>query len=197
MLYVHVCMWASALSSLRSLMHTLLLILTTVIYNVVLSQYTRVRWGEIKQPPTPTPQKQQQKTEKQQQKTSFSVDWGSFSSQRRLQHFAMLLKLKDSHTFWGISGLYSTSGYTAVIFSTPLVAVKCEVFTTSSSTREMSASNTADLFPLLPANHVRVPHSTAHTRRFKWKGSIHQNNIKSLSFCQIPAKTNAGVANMQ
>ena len=35
--------------------------------------------------------------------------------------------------FRGIPGFYSTSGYTAGIFSTHLVAVKCEVFTTTST----------------------------------------------------------------
>ena len=39
-------------------------------------------------------------------------------------------------TFRGIPGFYSTSGYTAVILSVHLVAVKCEVFTTT-STREI------------------------------------------------------------
>jgi len=65
----------------------------------------------------------------------------------------------------------------AVIFSTHLVSVKCKVFTTT-TTREIvyyyyyqgntavrSASNPADAFPLLLANHVRE--SIAHVRRFK------------------------------
>ena len=42
----------------------------------------------------------------------------------------------NRQTFRGIPGFYSTSGYTAVIFSAHLVAVKCEVFTTT-STREI------------------------------------------------------------
>ena len=47
----------------------------------------------------------------------------------------MLCKI-NRHTFRGIPGFYSTSGYTAVILSAHLVAVKCEVFTTT-STREV------------------------------------------------------------
>ena len=69
--------------------------------------------------------------------TSFSTDWGSFSSQRRLRYFALLLKVSETkgQTFRGI--VYSTSGlYTGVILSVHLVAVKREVFTTS-STREI------------------------------------------------------------
>ena len=57
-----------------------------------------------------------------------------------MRYFALLLKLKDSWTFRGVPGFYSTRGavdYTAVIFSAHLVAVKCEVFATT-STREVS-----------------------------------------------------------
>ena len=40
----------------------------------------------------------------------------------------------NKHTFRGIPGFYSTSGYTAVIsFSAHLDGVKCEVFTTTST----------------------------------------------------------------
>ena len=52
------------------------------------------------------------------------IQWGSFSSRRRLRYFALLLELKDR------SGVV---GYTVVIFSAHFVAVKCEVFTTSST----------------------------------------------------------------
>ena len=76
-------------------------------------------------------------------------------------------------TFRGIPGFYSTSGYTAVIFSAHLVAVKCEVFTTT-STREIQLcarpATQLTRSPLLPANHVRQ--SITHARIFKWKGSI-------------------------
>ena len=41
----------------------------------------------------------------------------------------------NRQTFRGIPGFYSTSGYTAMVFSTHLVAVKCEGFT-ATSTRE-------------------------------------------------------------
>ena len=75
-------------------------------------------------------------------------------------------------TFRGIPGFYSTSSYAAVIFSAHLVAVKCEVFTTS-STREIQLcarpATQLTRSPLLPANHVRQ--SIAHARIFKWKGS--------------------------
>ena len=43
----------------------------------------------------------------------------------------------NRQTFRGITGFYSTSGYTAVVFYTHLVAVKCEGFT-ATSTREYS-----------------------------------------------------------
>ena len=52
------------------------------------------------------------------------TQWGSFSSQRRLRYFALLLELKDR------SGVV---GYTVVIFSAHFVAAKCEFFTTSST----------------------------------------------------------------
>ena len=69
-------------------------------------------------------------------------------------------------TFGGILGFYSTSGYTAVIFSAHLVAVKCEGFTTS-STREIQLcarpATQLTRFPLLPAN--RIHQSIAHARR--------------------------------
>ena len=52
------------------------------------------------------------------------TQWGSFSSRRRLRYFALLLELKDR------SGVV---GYTVVIFSAHLVAVKWEFFTTSST----------------------------------------------------------------
>ena len=42
----------------------------------------------------------------------------------------------NRQTFRGIPGFYLTNGYTAVIFSAHLVAVNCEVFTTT-STREI------------------------------------------------------------
>ena len=42
----------------------------------------------------------------------------------------------NRQTFHRIPGFYSTSGYTAVIFSAHLVAVRCEIFTTT-STREI------------------------------------------------------------
>ena len=64
---------------------------------------------------------------------------GSFSSQRHgIRYFAFFTETKWQ-TFRGIPGFYSTSGavdYTAVIFCAHLVAVKCEVFTTT-STREI------------------------------------------------------------
>ena len=73
--------------------------------------------------------------------------------------------------FRGIPGFYSTSGvvdYTVVIFFAPLVAEKCEVFTTT-STREIQlcAQPATQLTrsPLLLAN--RVCQSIAYVRRFK------------------------------
>ena len=78
--------------------------------------------------------------------------------------------------FRGISGFYSTSvavDYTAVIFCTYLVAMKCEIFTTT-STREIQLCDwpAAQLicFPLLPADFTRQ--SIVHARKSKWKGSI-------------------------
>jgi len=67
-----------------------------------------------------------EKTNKRKTKTknnSSSFFQGSFSSHRRLRYFALLLKLKDTETFRGISGFYSTSGYTAVTVSAHLVVV--------------------------------------------------------------------------
>ena len=70
--------------------------------------------------------------------------------------------------FSGIRGFYSTSSYTAVIFSAHLVAVKCEVFTTT-STREIQRCARPAIqltrSPLLPAN--RLCQSVAHARIFK------------------------------
>ena len=64
---------------------------------------------------------------------------GSFSSQRHgIRYFAFFTETKWQ-TFRGIPGFYSTSGavdYKAVILCAHLVAVKCEVFTTT-STREI------------------------------------------------------------
>ena len=99
---------------------------------------------------------------------------GSFSSQRgrRIRYFAFLLKVNDK-TFRGISAFYLTSGavdYTAVIFCDHLVAVKCEVFTTTSTREIQLCALPATLLTrstLLPANRQ----STARARRFKWKGS--------------------------
>ena len=85
--------------------------------------------------------------------------------------FCLFTKAKGQ-TFRGIPGFYSTSGavdYTEVIFFAHLVAVKCEVFTTSSArdmyTAMRSTSKPSDAFPLLPANFVRQ--SIEHVLRFK------------------------------
>ena len=53
-----------------------------------------------------------------QKTTSFSTDWGSFSSQRRLRYFGFVTETKGQ-TFSAIPGFYSTSGamgYMEVIF---------------------------------------------------------------------------------
>ena len=82
--------------------HTHALVLTTMIYYRYI--YTAVikctagtleqdggwGWGVVRKTNQPRKQEQKNKT-----KTSFSTDWGSFSSQRRLQYFAMLLKLEN------------------------------------------------------------------------------------------------------
>ena len=79
--------------------------------------------------------------EKDKKATSFSTDWRSVSSKRRLPYFALLLKTKGEPRRRNSSLLFdqSCSGHTAVIFSAHLVAVKCEVFTTT-STREIQLS---------------------------------------------------------
>ena len=79
----------------------------------------------------------------------------------------------NGQTICGILGFYSTSGYTAVIFSAHLVTVKCEVFTTTSTWEIQLCIQPATQLkspPLLPANSIRQ--SIAHARRVKWKGSI-------------------------
>ena len=107
--------------------------------------------------------------------TSFSTDWAGDHSRVSAAEHDTSTETKWQ-TFRGIPGFYSTSGavdYTAVIFSAHLVAVKWEVFTTT-STREirLCARPATQLTrsTLLPAN--RVCHSIALTRRFKWEGSI-------------------------
>ena len=89
----------------------------------------------------------------------------------------------NRQTFRGIPGFYSTSSYTAVIFSAHLVAVKCEVFITT-GTREIQLrarpatqltrpvppptqthKHTHSHTHTLPAN--RLPQCVAHARRFK------------------------------
>ena len=63
----------------------------------------------------------------------------------------------EGQTFHKIPGFYLTSGYTAMIFSAHLVAMKCKVFTTT-STREIQlcAWPATELThsPLLPADCV-------------------------------------------
>ena len=89
--------------------------------------------------------------------------------------FCLVTETKEQ-TFWGIAGLYSTIcavDYTAVIFSTHLVTMKCKIFTTT-STREIQLcvwpATQLTHSALLPAN--RVHQSIAHAWRFNWKGSI-------------------------
>ena len=87
-------------------------------------------------------------------------------------------------TFCGIPGFHSTSGtvdYTAVIFSTHLVAMKCEIFTTTSIRGTQLCIQPATQLthsPLLPANHVCQ--STAHAQRLKWQGCTewYTQNVK-------------------
>lgn len=70
--------------------------------------------------------------EGKQNRTSFSLDWGSFSAKCQFSLVAVSDgETKEGQTSRGISGFYSTSGAvnTAVIFSVHLVAVKCEVVT--------------------------------------------------------------------
>ena len=74
----------------------------------------------------------------------------------------------NGQTICGILGFYSTSGYTAVIFSAHLVTVKCEVFTTTSTWEIQLYVQPATQLkspPLLPANSIRQ--SIAHARRVK------------------------------
>ena len=54
---------------------------------------------------------------------SFSTDWGLFSIRRQPRYFALLLKVKDKRSAEFL-GFYSTSSYTALIFSANLIAVK-------------------------------------------------------------------------
>ena len=90
-----------------------------------------------------------------------------------VQHYYYYITITETkgQTFRGIPGFYSTSGavdYTAVIFSAHLVAVKCEVFTTTSTRKiQLRARPATQLTrsPLLPANRVRQ--SSAHARRSK------------------------------
>ena len=65
----------------------------------------------------------------------------------------------NRQTFRGIPGSYSTSGYTAIIFSAHFVAVKFEGFTTTSTRGiQLCARPATQLVrsPLLPANRVRA-----------------------------------------
>ena len=75
--------------------------------------------------------------------------------------------------------------YTAVIFCAHLVAVKCEVFTTT-STREIQlcARPATQLMcsTLLPADFTRQ--SIAHARKSKRKGSIPRNEITLVIACR-------------
>ena len=89
-------------------------------------------------------------------------------------------------TFRGIPGFYSTSGavaYTAVIFWAHLVAVKCEVFTTT-STREIQLcarpATQLTCSPLLAADFTRQ--SIAHARKSKWKAGILSHEIKPTRY---------------
>ena len=108
-------------------------------------QYTGVRWRKNKRNPPKTTTKTEE--EKHTHKKHFVLcRLGSFSCPHWLRYFALLLKPKDSYTFCGISGFYSTIGYAAVIFSAHLVAMKCKVFTTTSTFMYL-AGNPADTFP--------------------------------------------------
>ena len=71
-------------SQLLSRTHSL--VLTTVIYTVVIKCTAGARWRKTKR---------KNNNNKTKQKTSFSSDWGSFSSQRGLRYFALFLKLMD------------------------------------------------------------------------------------------------------
>ena len=82
------------------------------------SRYTWIRWGRRK--------RKEEKKKKKKKKKEFIL-------------YICLFTETKWQTFRGIPGFYSTSGavdYTAVIFCAHLVAVKCEVFTTT-STREI------------------------------------------------------------
>ena len=87
-----------------------------------------------------------------------------------------LVTATEGQTFRAIPGFYSTSSCTAVIFSAHLVAVKWEVFTTTSNWEIQLCVRPAPQLtrsPLLPANRVRQP--IAHARRFK--GPIRTRNL--------------------
>ena len=85
----------------------------------------------------------------------------------------------------GIPDFYLTSGavdYMAVIFCAHLVAVKCEVFTTT-STREIQLcprpATQLTCSPLLLADFTHQ--SIAHAQKSKWKGSV--DNYFALLIC--------------
>ena len=86
-------------------------------------------------PPPPPPQKKHKKTTHK--KTLHSQQNEDYFRSAPIAIFCLVIEAKGQ-TFRGIAGFYSTSGvldYTAMIFSAHLVAVKCEVFITT-STRE-------------------------------------------------------------
>ena len=104
-----------------------------------------------------------------QKTTSISTDWGSFLSQCQLQYLALLLKLKVRCSANFLAFIQPVVVYMAVIFSAHLVTVKWEVFTTTTSTREIQLcawpATQLTHSPLLLANHTCQ--SIVHARRFK------------------------------
>ena len=125
-----------------------------------------------------TKKKKKKKTEKNKRKNKTNqknslLFSGIILESARLRYFALLLKLKDTETFRGISGFYSTSGYTAVIVSAHLVVVNSRfllLVVLGTYSYALGQQPRWRVFSLLPANRVRQ--SIAHARSFKWKGHI-------------------------
>ena len=94
--------------------------------------------------------------------------------------FCLVTETKGQ-TFRGIPGFYSTSGYTALIFfSAHLVAVKCEVFTIT-STREMQlCCNPADVFPLTSGKSCTPVHC-ACAKMYVKRVYCHLQSLSPLS----------------
>ena len=117
----------------------------------------------------------EKKKEKKEKKTSQQIGPGIILESVLRNTILCLFTETKWQTFRWIPGFYLTSGavgYTAVIFCAHLLAVKYEVFTTT-STREIQLyarpATQLTCSPLTPADFTRQ--SIAHARKSKRKGS--------------------------